>query len=144
MTRVHAKILLDGRCIIRNEERQNCIWGTRRKSQWAHRLSRDRIYMIFYVKLSKNFRRKATYIAGGYTTRRTKRWCIARLCSEILSGDIQNAYLTAPNKEKVYCIAESEFGWDEENVIIITKALYGLQATGAIYQRNTVVMRAGK
>ena len=53
---------------------------------------------------------------------------------DILCGDIQNNYLTAPNKEKVYCIAGPEFGSDEGKTIIITRALYGLKSAGAAFR----------
>ena len=45
----------------------------------------------------------------------------------ILSADVQNAYLNAPTKERVYTIAGLEFG--SENVgkrVLIIWALYGL------------------
>ena len=48
---------------------------------------------------------------------------------DILYGDIENVYLTAPYKEKVYTIAGSEFGPLRGKIIIIEKALYGLKSS---------------
>lgn len=73
--------------------------------------------MIFDIKISENFRCKARLAADGHKThtpstltyssvvsRESVRICllIAALNDlDVLSADIQNAYLTAPNKEKV-------------------------------------------
>jgi hypothetical protein len=51
---------------------------------------------------------------------------------EILAGDVQNAYLNAPTKEKCWFIAGPEFGPDKEGKpVIIVRALYGLKSSGA-------------
>ena len=44
--------------------------------------------------------------------------------------DIDNAYLEAHTKEKVYFIAGSEFGDLQGHLLIIDKALYGLRTSG--------------
>ena len=45
----------------------------------------------------------------------------------ICAGDISNAYLFARARERVYSIAEKEFGKNTEGrVLLIDKALYGL------------------
>ena len=106
--------------------------------------------MIFDIKLSENFRRKARYVAGGHKTKPlnavTYRSVVSRNLArivlilavlnglDILSGDIQNAYLTAPNKEKVYCIAGLEFGSDQGKTMIITRSLYGLKSAGVTFR----------
>ena len=47
----------------------------------------------------------------------------------ILACDIQNAYLSAPCREKIYCIAGPEFGSES-----VRKALYGLRSSGASFR----------
>ena len=44
----------------------------------------------------------------------------------ILACDIQNAYLSAPCREKIYCVAGPEFGSEAGKTMIVRKALYGL------------------
>ena len=44
--------------------------------------------------------------------------------------DIENAYLEAKTKEKVYIVAGPEFNELENHLLIINKALYGLQSSG--------------
>lgn len=74
--------------------------------------------MIFDIKLSEDFRRKARYISGGYMTKTAAAVIYESVVSgdsvrivlllaglndlDVLSGDIQNTYLTTPNKEKIY------------------------------------------
>jgi hypothetical protein len=54
---------------------------------------------------------------------------------DILSADIQNAYLNTPTKEKIYTIAGPEFGADNVGgrQVLIMRALYGLQNSGACF-----------
>ena len=106
--------------------------------------------MIFDVKLSDTFKRKARYVAGGHKTKPPAVVTYNSVVSrdlvgialllaglngiDMLCGDIQNAYLTAPNKEKVYCIVGPDFGPDEGKPMIITRALYGLKSAGAAFR----------
>jgi hypothetical protein len=46
---------------------------------------------------------------------------------ELWATDIGNVYLEAYTSEKVYIIAGPEFGEHEGHILIISKALYGLQ-----------------
>jgi hypothetical protein len=49
--------------------------------------------------------------------------------------DIKNAYLTAPNKEKVYVVAGPEFGPElQGKTLIVVRALYGLKSAGAAFR----------
>jgi hypothetical protein len=51
---------------------------------------------------------------------------------EILSADVQNTYLNAPTKEKIYTVAGLEFGQGTEGrPVMIVRALYGLRSSGA-------------
>ena len=54
---------------------------------------------------------------------------------DVLSADIQNAYLTAPCREKVYTTAGPEFGpEDSGKTMLIVRALYGLKSSGAAFR----------
>ena len=51
---------------------------------------------------------------------------------QVLAGDVMNAYLNAPTKEKCYFEAGLEFGNDKVGKIVkIVRALYGLKSSGA-------------
>ena len=91
--------------------------------------------MIFNVKMS-GLVRKAHLVAGGHTTNTPSSityssvvlrdsvriaFLVATLNDlNIMSADIRNAYLNAPNKEKIWTIAGHEFGTDKGAVFIIT------------------------
>ena len=107
-------------------------------------------HIIFDIKLGENFRRKARYVADGHKTETPSHITYSSVVSrdsvriilliaalnelDILCGDIENAYLTAPCKEKVYTIAGSEFGPLRGKILIIEKALYGLKSSGAAFR----------
>ena len=108
-------------------------------------------HMIFDVKLGENFRRKALLVTGGYMTdtpaSMTYRSVISRdsvcICLtltalndlKVLSGDIQNANLTAPNKEKIFVKAGPEFDSNEGKLFIVERALSGLRSAGARFRQ---------
>jgi Reverse transcriptase (RNA-dependent DNA polymerase) len=50
---------------------------------------------------------------------------------KLWSTDIGNAYLEAYTSAKVYIIAGPGFGERDGHILIISKALYGLQSSGA-------------
>ena len=52
---------------------------------------------------------------------------------EISSCDIQNAYLTAPCREKIYFIAGPELGSDQGKIMIVQRALYSFKSFGAAF-----------
>ncbi len=52
---------------------------------------------------------------------------------EVKAGNVLNAYITAPVKEKVWTILGPEFGLDSGKSAIIVRALYGLKSTGAAF-----------
>jgi hypothetical protein len=54
----------------------------------------------------------------------------------VLSCDIQNAYLNAPTKEKVWTTAGKEFGSREGMPVLIVRALYGLRGSGAAFRNH--------
>ena len=108
-------------------------------------------HMIFDVKLGENFRRKAHLVAGGHMTDTPASMTYSSVVSRdsvciclalavlnnlrVLSGDIQNPYLTAPNKEKIFVKAGPEFGSNEGKLFIIERALYGLKSAGASFRQ---------
>lgn len=112
--------------------------------------SKIKCHIIWDVKLGENFRRKARFVAGGHTTEVPSSLTYSSVVSresvrialtvaalndlDILACDIQNAYLTAKCREKVYTIAGSEFGNEEGSVMIIKMALYGLKSSGAAFR----------
>ena len=52
---------------------------------------------------------------------------------EVKVGDVLNAYITAPVKEKVWTVLGPEFGPDAGRSAIIVRALYGLKSAGAAF-----------
>ena len=107
-------------------------------------------HFIFDIKMGENFRRKARLVADGHKTRPpasityssvvsrdSVRICllIAALNDlDIESADIENAYLTAPCREKCWTIGGDEFGSEKGSVFIIAKALYGLKSSGTAFR----------
>jgi hypothetical protein len=108
------------------------------------------LHMVFDIKI--DFTRKARLVAGGYVTdvpsnltyssvvsRESARimFLIAALNDlQVLSANIGNAYLNAPNREKVYAIAGKEFGSRAGQTVIIVRALYGLKSAGAAWHSH--------
>ena len=52
---------------------------------------------------------------------------------EVKVGDVLNAYITAPVKEKVWSVLRPEFGCDTGQSAIIVQALFGLKSAGAAF-----------
>jgi hypothetical protein len=98
--------------------------------------------MIFDVKM-KDSRRKARFVAGGYTTDTPHAMTYASVVSresvrialtlaalndmDVKMADIENTYLTAPITEKVWSVLGPEFGDDSGKRALIVRALYGLK-----------------
>jgi hypothetical protein len=55
---------------------------------------------------------------------------------EVKMVDIENAYLTAPIAEKLWCILGPEFGQDAGNKSLIMRALYGFKSTGVAFRNH--------
>jgi len=55
---------------------------------------------------------------------------------DILAGDISNAYLNAPNRERVHVICGSDLFTQEQEgrVAVIVRALYGLKSAAAAWR----------
>jgi hypothetical protein len=107
-------------------------------------------HFIFDIKLGENFRRKARLVADGHKTdtpasityssvvaRDSVRICLLLAALndlDIQSGDIENAYLTAPCRERCWTRAGPEFGHEQGKIFIVTQALYGLKSSGAAFR----------
>ncbi|KAI2513193.1 hypothetical protein MHU86_1231 [Fragilaria crotonensis] len=55
---------------------------------------------------------------------------------EVKTADIENAYLTAPVGEKIWCRLGPEFGADAGKKALIVRALYGLKSAGASFRNH--------
>ena len=108
-------------------------------------------HWIFDIKLGENFRRKARLVADGHKTetpasitystvvsRDSVRICLLLAALnelDVQAADIENAYLTAPCRERMWTRLGNEFGKDKENkVFIVVRALYGLKSSGAAFR----------
>lgn len=107
-------------------------------------------HIIFDIKLGENFRRKARFVADGHKTETTVSVTYSTVVSrdsvrimlliaalnelDLQSADIQNAFITAPNKEKCYIWAGDEFGNEKGKLFIVTKALYGLRSASSSFR----------
>ena len=109
-------------------------------------------HMIFDVKIGENFHRKAQFVAGRHTTETPASLtyssvvshdtiCIALTIAalnnlQVMSCDIQNAYLTAARCEKIWTYAGPEFGSEKGSIMLICKALYGLKSSGRAFRAH--------
>ena len=107
-------------------------------------------HMIFDVKLGEGFRRKARYVGDGHKTETPSSITYSSVVSrdsiriiltiaalndlDIQGADIENAYLTAPCREKVWIRGGIEFGEMAGKILIVEKALYGLKSSGAAFR----------
>ena len=107
-------------------------------------------HLIFDVKM--DLTRKARYVAGGHLTDPPSSMTYSSVVSRdsvrlaflvaalndlnILAGDIQNAYLHAPTKEKLYFYAGSEWRADEGRPVVIVRALYGLKSSALMWRNH--------
>ena len=53
---------------------------------------------------------------------------------DVLACDIQNAYLTAQCREKIWTRTGPEFGSESGCIMIVVRALYGLKSSGAAFR----------
>ena len=114
------------------------------------RYTKIKCHLIFDIKMGENFRRKARFVAGGHMTETPSSLTYSSVVSRdsvrialliaalndlnVMACDIQNAYLTAPCREKICTIAGPEFGSEAGTTMIIVRALYGLKSSGAAFR----------
>lgn len=105
-------------------------------------------HLVFDVKM--DYTRKARYCAGGHTTeapasityssvvsRESVRlaFLIAELNGvDIMACDLENAYLNAKCREKIWFEGGVENGEDRGKVCVLVRALYGLKSAGASWR----------
>ena len=108
-------------------------------------------HMIFNIKMD-NFRRNARLVAGGHMITEPAAVTYASVVSretvcitltlaalndlEVKYGDVLNAYITAPVKEKIWNYLGPEHGNNEGKKAIIVRALYGLKSSGAAFRAH--------
>jgi Reverse transcriptase (RNA-dependent DNA polymerase) len=108
-------------------------------------------HLVFDVKI--DFTRKARFVAGGHVTSPPATQTYASVVSresvriafllaslndmDVLSADVQGAYLNAPCHEKVYTTCGMEFGIENVGrVAVIVKALYGLKTSAFAWREH--------
>jgi ribosomal protein L31E len=111
-----------------------------------------RCHLIFDVKM-ENFQHKTRLVAGGHTppetpasitytsvvSRESVRIALTLTALndlEVKTANIENAYLTAPVGEKIWCRLGPEFGGDPGKKTLIVRALYGLKSAGASFRNH--------
>ena len=108
-------------------------------------------HLVFDVKM-EDFKRKARCVAGGHMTETPSTNTYASVVSresvrialtlaalndlEVKTADIENAYLTAPVTEKIWCTLGSEFGADAGKRAIVARSLHGLKSAGASFRNH--------
>ena len=109
-------------------------------------------HMIFSMKIGENVCRKARLVAGGHTTETPATLTYSSVVSRdsvcialtmvalngltVMACDIQNAYLTADCREKIWTQAGPEFGSEAGAIMLIRKALYGLRSSGEAFRAH--------
>lgn len=106
-------------------------------------------HIIFDIKLGESLRRKARFVGNGHKTVTPSSVTYSSMVSrdlariilmiaalnefEIEVADIENTYLTAQCREKIWMYGGVEFGDLEGEILIVKKALYGLKSSGAAF-----------
>jgi len=96
--------------------------------------------------------RKARFVAGGHLTDPPKESTYSSVVSrdsvrlffliaalndvDVLACDVQNAYVNAETKEKVWFRGGDDMGTDKGKVVVIVRALYGLKSSGARWHEH--------
>ena len=107
-------------------------------------------HLVFDLKLDMT--RKARYVAGGHLTQVPTHMTYSSVVSretvrigllmavlnglELIAGDIQNAFLEAPTKEKIFFYAGDEGRDDERRVVVVVQAIYGLKSSALQFRKH--------
>ena len=111
-------------------------------------------HMVFDIKMGM-FQWKAHLVAGGHMTDPPASQTFASVVSResvriglllaalndlnVLTGDLQNAYLNAPCEEKVWTTCGPEFGLEYQGrKALLCRALNGLKSAGASFHNHLV------
>ena len=104
------------------------------------------VHMVFDIKM--DFTRKARLVAGGHVTDAPASVTYSSVVTrdsvrlalmladlnelEVLAGDVGNAYLNAPCRERIWFRGREEVGSEDRGAVcVLTRALYGLKSSGA-------------
>jgi Reverse transcriptase (RNA-dependent DNA polymerase) len=107
-------------------------------------------HIVFDIKM--DFTRKARFVAGGHTTTAPTSMTYSSVVSrdsvrlafliaalndlDIMSCDLENAYLNAPCREKIWFEGGIECGEDQGKVCVVVRSLYGLKSAGAAFRSS--------
>ena len=108
-------------------------------------------HIVFDIKI--DFTRKARFVAGGHVTNPPSTQTYASVVSResvrialliaslndmnVMSADVQGAYLNAPCHEKVYTVCGREFGTEfTGRIAVVVKALYGLKTSAYAWREH--------
>ena len=96
-------------------------------------------HVFFDIKLGENFMRKARYYADRHKTESPAALTYSTVVSwdsvkiilttaatnklKVMGADVQNAFLTAPCKEKIWLITGPEFGNKQGKQFLLVRAL---------------------
>ena len=118
-----------------------------------------KFYMNFNIKLGENFRRKARLVEVGKTTTAPASITYLSVVSrnsvqitlaiaalnglDILSRDIQNAYLTVKCRELIWTTVGPEFSLEEDSIMVVNMDIYGLKSLGAAFRAKLASLLHG-
>lgn len=107
-------------------------------------------HMVFDIKM--DFTRKARFVAGGHATETPTSMTYSSVVSrdsvrlafliaalnniDIMSVDLENAFIQAPCREKVWFEGGIETGEDRGKVCVVVRSLYGLKSAGAAFRSS--------
>ena len=55
---------------------------------------------------------------------------------DIMSCDLENAYLNATNREKIWFVGRIKCGKEKGKVLVVVQALYGLKSAGSAWRAS--------
>ncbi len=55
---------------------------------------------------------------------------------KVMTADVMNAYITAPNNENIWTLLGPKFGKDNGRKAIVVRALYGLKSAGVAFRSH--------
>ena len=107
-------------------------------------------HMIFDVNMGKKFRGKSQFVAYGPNNKSPEATTYSSVVSrdsvqiapkiaalnglDVLACDIQNAYLMADCRERVWVVAGTEFGYEAGKNMLVRKTLYGSKISGVAFR----------
>ena len=121
----------------------------RTKFHWQDGWQYAPMHMIFDIK--HDLRRKARFVVGGHVIDSSEHTTYSSTIKDIsvrlmmlvaakyglgmISGDIGNAFCTAPCAEKIWSVAGEQFGDKKGAIVVLKRALYGLKTASASFHK---------